>query len=78
MLALIAVFVIVVAVLLCNDFHLKFSCHEIIISYFGNNMDKIRRAGAPSVPPRSKNRKQVSDFYSLRRPVELTVLILSL
>ena len=26
--------------------------------------------GKSSVPPRSKNREQAPDFYSLRRPVE--------
>ena len=30
----------------------------------------------PSVPPRSKNRELALGFYSLRRPVEPTVLIL--
>ena len=30
----------------------------------------------PSVPPRSKYREQALDIYSLRRPVEPTVLVL--
>ena len=34
MLPFVAVLVVVVAVLLCNDFHLEFSCHGVIISYF--------------------------------------------
>ena len=34
MFAFVAVLVIVVAVLLCNDFHFEFSCHEVIIPYF--------------------------------------------
>lgn len=32
MLALVAVFVIIVAILFCNRFPCKFSCHEIIIA----------------------------------------------
>ena len=33
MLAFVAVLVIVVAVLLCDDFHFEFSCHGMIIAY---------------------------------------------
>ena len=33
MFALVAVFVIIVAVLFCNRFHYKFSCHGVIITY---------------------------------------------
>ena len=34
MFALVAVFVIVVAILFRNDFHFEFSCHRVIIPYF--------------------------------------------
>ena len=34
MFPLVAMFVVIVAVLLRNDFHLEFSCHRLIISYF--------------------------------------------
>jgi hypothetical protein len=32
-LALVAVLVVVVAVLFCNNFHFEFSCHGVIIAY---------------------------------------------
>ena len=34
MFALVAMLVIIVAILLCNDFHFEFSCHGVIIPYF--------------------------------------------
>ena len=34
MFAFVAVLVIIVAILLCNDFHFEFSCHGVIIPYF--------------------------------------------
>ena len=34
MLAFVTMFVVIVAILFCNRFHCKFSCHSIIITYF--------------------------------------------
>ena len=34
MFAFVAMLVIIVAILLCNDFHFEFSCHGVIIPYF--------------------------------------------
>ena len=45
MFPLVAVFVVVVAVLLCNDFHLEFSCHRVIIPYFPKIWYNRRRKG---------------------------------
>ena len=58
-LALVAMLVIVVAVLLRNDFHFEFSCHEIIIPQVGNlcyNRGKgyVNMSGQKEVPLNEK------------------------
>ena len=55
------------------DFHSSPTASEL----GSRDWTRLLLAQKSSVPPCSKNREQALDFYSLRRPVEPTVLVQS-